>query len=359
MSEHPPIPESAIRHDTEPFNPHAINEERLRIWNGRYDRELVYAFTGMPWFYRPPQLALPLGETERRRRRWAELGAAIERLNTPLTGFTVGWQDGGPAVDGVWTRTYHRPAFNPDELWSLERIREHRLQPYTELIGAVLEDANLVLHITREDQPVTTIREFIEQRVNEDQARANAANPGPWELNDRGYTVRIIGGGDQYRTVASWEQDQLPRGLDFLTDDPNVRHIVAEDPAATLRRCVMVRAMLQRGEEAAALEIDRDEAVGDIPEPDGLAMRILRDIAAYWDWHPEYQEEWVPVPEFTGPPTPLCQHANVVAHGNEGGQYRWHCADCQLTYTYPRNLADCDVVYFLGRVAEQKRDTRS
>lgn len=172
-----------------------------------------------------------------------------------------------------------------------------------ERIRAALDFAHAMgvepYHYPREDQPVTIV-EFIEQRLTEDQARAEAASPSPWDFYDRGHTAYIIG--EDGQTVAEWDQHYLPGGRGWLSDHPNVRHIRAEEPAATLRRCAGVR----RAVDATLDSISNlDGEMGDGCRPEEIRAGactyphnhpdqspVLRGLASFWSTHPDYRQDW-------------------------------------------------------------------
>ncbi|WP_029926405.1 DUF6221 family protein [Nocardia otitidiscaviarum] len=135
---------------------------------------------------------------------------------------------------------------------------------------------------------------FIRDRVAEDEQLAGDTTPGPWDVYDRGHLVRIVGG-ELGAHVAEWDQSQLPDSLRFLSDAPDVQHILANDPDAVMRRCAMIRAMMRHAEAARVVDdladYDRGTTAYDGQKIDDV---MYRDIAAYWSTHPDYREEWKP-----------------------------------------------------------------
>lgn len=139
-----------------------------------------------------------------------------------------------------------------------------------------------------------TLLEFIMARLDEDEERARAAGGDAWELVDRGWMVKVTNTTDG-ATVAMWDQANLPRTLGWLSDHPYPRHVVAEHPQATLRRCAIFRAMLGHAENAGDLQTAMYDDRGYAAGPDTRIGELMhRTIAAYWCKHPDYLPEWIP-----------------------------------------------------------------
>lgn len=145
----------------------------------------------------------------------------------------------------------------------------------------------------------TEIVAFITARLDEDQARAEAAGGDRWAYDldgevyrpDKTRHVRLAGG---YVSEECAYVTCDSEGLTPSVDRAEGRHIADEDPAATLRRCVMVRALMRHAEHANSM----DEQLGEegYRRPDGptLGEQMWHDIAAYWNQHADYRSEWTP-----------------------------------------------------------------
>ncbi|MFR9773051.1 DUF6221 family protein [Nocardia sp. SC052] len=151
---------------------------------------------------------------------------------------------------------------------------------------------------------MTTILEFITARLADDEARARAAiecaredtngDPGEWFA---GQTAKVSGG-----WVTSGADPNADDGIEWgnvVHDEgfprvPQSVHIAAEDPNATLRRCTMVRAMLRHAENVKEDELEQASVlgyIGRVVQPYTF-QKMHRDLAAYWNTHPEYRKEW-------------------------------------------------------------------
>lgn len=106
------------------------------------------------------------------------------------------------------------------------------------------------------------ITEFLEARIDEDEARAGS---GWTSLRD-----------------ARWETDNY--GRNFLT------------PSAVLAECATKRALIERAAEVHDL-IESEWGMGGPAmvkgwESDNLGTEILRALASSYANHPDYQQEW-------------------------------------------------------------------
>lgn len=139
---------------------------------------------------------------------------------------------------------------------------------------------------------------FITARLAEDEARARAAiasvaddhdgDPGEWTA---GKTIEGSPGAYVESAGGSVVSDEGYPSYEQAV------HIAAEAPNATLRRCVMVRAMLQRIAAADKYERETLQRHGgfddnDFAEHPTIVHYAHRDIAAYWNQHAEYRQEW-------------------------------------------------------------------
>ncbi|MRH86023.1 hypothetical protein GFY24_00835 [Nocardia sp. SYP-A9097] len=74
---------------------------------------------------------------------------------------------------------------------------------------------------------------------------------------------------------------------------------IERDALTVQRRCIMIRAMLRHAEAGGQFEKDvmvrhygwTESELEDHPL---IHARMYRDIAAYWNTHPDYQQSWRP-----------------------------------------------------------------
>lgn len=125
-----------------------------------------------------------------------------------------------------------------------------------------------------------TIVEFITARVDEDERVARAAGGREWHAIDLAEEGISIHDGEDDGDPAAGFSYHPPR-------NEQTRQITANSPAATLRRCAMVRSLA-----AAATAVLADNYS---PDAGILATDTLADIAAYWNTHRDYRSEWEPV----------------------------------------------------------------
>lgn len=121
---------------------------------------------------------------------------------------------------------------------------------------------------------MTTIEEFIEARLAEDERLAQDASEQPGPVWDHALY-------EDYPGIYSSQivcEDELFAHVDY---EPPAEHIARHDPARVLRQCAALREVLGFGAAltSASQQIDFENTV------------LLR-IAAIWSDHPEYQQEW-------------------------------------------------------------------
>ncbi|OZE35619.1 MULTISPECIES: DUF6221 family protein [unclassified Rhodococcus (in: high G+C Gram-positive bacteria)] len=134
------------------------------------------------------------------------------------------------------------------------------------------------------EQRRSTGFEFIIRRLDEDEAEARKATPGPWALVDRGHSLTVRGGPHEEIAVCAFDQDQFPASSEWISDEPDVQHIARHDPARVLRDVAAKR---------KAVECLQQIANG-CTEPgwDGIAEEALWHLASVYSNHPDYQENW-------------------------------------------------------------------
>lgn len=138
---------------------------------------------------------------------------------------------------------------------------------------------------------MSDILDFIHARLADDERLALAASPGPWHPNDEHTEVLAV---DDIVVADGFALSN--RQLSATVD-----HIIDNDPPSVLRRGELVRAMLAHAEAAGQFEREvkvrhggwTNEELDQDPIP-VVDVRMHRDIAAYWNWHPDYRPEWAP-----------------------------------------------------------------
>ena len=161
---------------------------------------------------------------------------------------------------------------------------------------------------------------FIAARIDEDEAAARKAAPGPWLLENSD--------SDPYWNGHSWEfgpdasarhnvvrhwRIQGPRvTIDSATNDAyfvqDMEHIVRHDPARALREVTFKRAIMaeHHAELIEVINQDQDERSGDFCAECDLEQfpcPTVRLLAAAYSDHPGYCQEWVPrTPRQPAPP---------------------------------------------------------
>ena len=128
-----------------------------------------------------------------------------------------------------------------------------------------------------------SIVDFLKQRIEDDEQQALQASPGPWHLNaehDEVIAVDDI----EVCTAFALNNNQLRN---------TARHIALHDPARVLREVTAKRAIVDAHPEG------EDGWCGDEVALTGCRWEKwpcpgLRHLAAIYDSHPDYREEWKP-----------------------------------------------------------------
>jgi hypothetical protein len=117
-----------------------------------------------------------------------------------------------------------------------------------------------------------SIVDFLNARLQEDEETAQAATPGPWEVDDADYDTAVIAGG-------RWggEGNVFDRKAD-------AHHVARHDPARALREVTAKRAILE------LFAISDEEGFGG-SEGWTLMRDAVRQIAAVY---PDCPDEWKP-----------------------------------------------------------------
>jgi hypothetical protein len=122
---------------------------------------------------------------------------------------------------------------------------------------------------------VTDLIAFITARLDEDERVARDATPGPWtDFSSRSYGVEQAAEGR--RVVA-----------ERVHDYDDAAHIARHDPARVLRDVAAKRRLLKECAWTANCGKPDSAVVG-------LAVIVMRQLAAPYSGHPRYREEWRP-----------------------------------------------------------------
>lgn len=162
---------------------------------------------------------------------------------------------------------------------------------------------------------MTTLIEFLTARLDEDEAVAQASitahatragshereeQPGVWiasPTHNPGHTFAD----DDWKmgTPKGHHGNEIVEpGYDTggVTRKEHALHIARHDPARVLREVAAKRAILELAEEASGLDmsVDHERRVGprDMEEEPYVGDLILRQLAAAWSDHPEFNPEW-------------------------------------------------------------------
>ena len=134
---------------------------------------------------------------------------------------------------------------------------------------------------------MTTLVGFIEARLDEDERRARAATPGPWERATGGTETDFNGSGVYVfmdRIVADLRAAKMPNHV------ADAEHIARHDPARVLRDVEAKRKLLAFLVVLAG-ETDLGDAWWRLEQSHPAPLRLL---AAPYSDHPDYRSEWSP-----------------------------------------------------------------
>jgi len=154
------------------------------------------------------------------------------------------------------------------------------------------------------DDIVTTLTEFLEARLAEDEAAAQATlidvhGSGDWRADERPvaltvdlYRVRDINARPVVEEIRSLQDDDDPDDIKPYVDGAAVaRHVALHDPARVLREVAAKRRVMERHRaDTSPYELycggcsDSGPRLDECPE--------LRDLAAVYSDHPEFNQDW-------------------------------------------------------------------
>jgi Family of unknown function (DUF6221) len=132
---------------------------------------------------------------------------------------------------------------------------------------------------------------FVTARLDEDEATAKAAQPGPWTLDEwTGGFGRMACVMVPFGAAAANAKTGLTAMAKLGTQDyETAAHIARHDPARVLREVAAKRAILGDCIELAGMD---PYDVGDAGVR--LAQAALRQMGTAWSDHPDYRQEWAP-----------------------------------------------------------------
>lgn len=142
---------------------------------------------------------------------------------------------------------------------------------------------------------------FIAARLDEDEAIARAATPGPWAA-----PARVMDGNVVTSLTYPGGANGYVGGVPVMSDDESrswadQEHIARHDPGRVLREVEAGRAILAMYEECDGYDLPEgvhDSRDPDEREADAASKATLRDVlealAAVWSDHPDYEQAWKP-----------------------------------------------------------------
>lgn len=147
---------------------------------------------------------------------------------------------------------------------------------------------------------MTTLTEFLEARLREDESAALAwpEDECGWKAAGSRHLSYASGLGEQVGSVnvggdyCDWERIYIKSDL----DDDLSGYLARHDPARVLREVAAKRAILELADDATGLDmsVDNDRRVGfrDESEEPYIGDLILRQLAQAYSEHPDFNPEW-------------------------------------------------------------------
>lgn len=129
---------------------------------------------------------------------------------------------------------------------------------------------------------MTTLIEFLEARLREDQEAAEAAAVGPWHMDE---SQRIYAEDGSYVT-SPWTNGER---------DDDLHHVVRHHPARVLREVSAKRAILEdivSAMNGMDLQINGEWGLGPMDPADYESVALLQLLAMPYSDHPDYRKEW-------------------------------------------------------------------
>lgn len=125
---------------------------------------------------------------------------------------------------------------------------------------------------------MTTLTEFLLNRITEDETAAISATPGPWDYAGQGQVRHgdTSIGSDQFPEVLAAEVRREQDGL----------HIARHDPTHVLAECAAKRELIKAWQSHR-----RAKGYSEANFAAGLGWAV-RAIVAVYDTHPDYNADW-------------------------------------------------------------------
>jgi len=132
---------------------------------------------------------------------------------------------------------------------------------------------------------IASLVAFLDARLDEEEAAAKG--PPGWKLEHwSAVRYKISDSGRE------WRVDAEPRCIVDATARDDAEHIARYDPARVLREVEANRAIVRR---CAARMDEMDVYPNALVSPRAvLARQALMDLAAVWNDHPDYDQDWKP-----------------------------------------------------------------
>lgn len=141
---------------------------------------------------------------------------------------------------------------------------------------------------------MTDIAAFIAQRLDEDEAVARAATPGPWAVDDESYPESILNPEDHVVVGGGKWGGEAP-----VFDAEDAKHIARHDPARALLRVKAGRNLLARYSKTLSSVSEDIARVGEDSIEYAVGMGIiatfiatLHDKASEWADHADFDPGW-------------------------------------------------------------------
>lgn len=141
--------------------------------------------------------------------------------------------------------------------------------------------------------------EFLTARLDEDEAVARAATPGPWQWDDRGDddpVLETVARGKRYSDgsegaaatiINAWGHDEWG----VVVEDADAAHIARHDPTRVLAQVAASRTILEAHGPLVIGSQSYCSSCGDVPVED-FPCETVRALTAPYAGHPDYDAKW-------------------------------------------------------------------
>jgi len=136
---------------------------------------------------------------------------------------------------------------------------------------------------------MSSLIKFLRARLDEDQAVAIVASPGPWSVDNTTYPEAIYDA-DQATVISGgrWGGE-----ASIFSLDEDAFHIARHDPSRVLAEVQAKRAILDELERLGHLPLSLPEDLQYVGAHQAL-LGAARWLALPYQDHPDYREEWRP-----------------------------------------------------------------